>query len=277
MKIYFITSAILMLFFLATFLQAVSLPSLKFEKYTLPNGLDVILHEDHSIPMVAVNIWYHVGSKNEKPGRTGFAHLFEHMMFQGSRHHDKEYFEPLQKVGGSINGSTSEDRTNYWENVPSNQLELALWLEADRMGFLLPAMTQEKLDNQRDVVKNERRQGLENQPYAKAYDLIPALLYPKDHPYSWPVIGSMADLSAASLEDVSDFFRTYYAPNNASLCIAGDFQPAEAKKLVEKYFASIPAGPPVDRLQAWRPQLEGVRRATLEDQVSLPRVFMVWH
>ena len=277
MKIYFITSSIVLLFFLVTFLQAASLPALKFEKYTLPNGMDVILHEDHSIPMVAVNVWYHVGSKNEKPGRTGFAHLFEHMMFQGSKHHDKEYFEPLQKVGGSINGSTSEDRTNYWENVPSNQLELALWLEADRMGFLLPAMTQEKLDNQRDVVKNERRQGLENQPYAKAYDLIPALLYPKDHPYSWPVIGSMADLSAASLEDVSAFFQTYYAPNNASLCIAGDFQPAEAKKLVEKYFASIPAGPPVDRLQAWQPQLEGVRRAIMEDQVSLPRLFMVWH
>lgn len=277
MKFYVLSSSIALLFLLVTFLQASSVRNLKFEKYTLPNGLDVILHEDHSIPMVAVNVWYHVGSKNEKPGRTGFAHLFEHMMFQGSKHHDKEFFEPLQKVGGAINGSTSEDRTNYWENVPGNQLELALWLESDRMGFLLPAMTQQKLDNQRDVVKNERRQGLENQPYAKAYDLIPALLYPKDHPYSWPVIGSMADLSAASLEDVSEFFRTYYAPNNASLCIAGDFQPAEAKKLVEKYFASIPAGPPVDRLESWKPELEGVRRAVLQDQVSLPRLFMVWH
>ena len=253
------------------------LPDLKFEKYTLPNGLDIILHEDHSIPMVAVNVWYHVGSKNEKPGRTGFAHLFEHMMFQGSKHHDKDFFEPLQKVGGSVNGSTSEDRTNYWENVPSNHLELALWLEADRMGFLLPAMTKEKLDNQRDVVKNERRQSFENQPYAKAYDLLPSLLYPKDHPYSWPVIGSMEDLSAASLEDISDFFRTYYAPNNASLCVAGDFDPAEARKLVEKYFAPIPAGPPVDRLEAWQPKLEGIRRAVQQDQVNLPRVFMAWH
>ncbi len=277
MKIYFLTLTIAILFVITIFLEAASLPELKFEKYKLPNGLEVILHEDHSIPMVAVNVWYHVGSKNEKPGRTGFAHLFEHMMFQGSKHHDKEYFEPLQKVGGAINGSTNEDRTNYWENVPSNQLELALWLEADRMGFLLPAMTQEKLDNQRDVVKNERRQGLENQPYAKAYDLLPTLLYPKDHPYSWPVIGSMADLSAASLEDVSEFFKTYYAPNNASLCIAGDFDPADAKKLVEKYFSAIPAGPPVDRLEAWRPQLEGIRRAVQEDQVSLPRLFMAWH
>ena len=254
-----------------------SLPQLKFEKYTLTNGLDVILHEDHSIPMVAVNVWYHVGSKNEKPGRTGFAHLFEHMMFQGSKHHDKDYFEPLQKVGGAVNGSTSEDRTNYWENVPGNQLELALWLEADRMGFLLPAMTQAKLDNQRDVVKNERRQSLENQPYAKAYDLLPSLLYPRDHPYSWPVIGSMEDLSAASLEDVSEFFQTYYAPNNASLCVAGDFDPADAKKLVEKYFAPIPSGPAVDRLKVWQPKLDGTRRAIQQDQVSLPRVFMVWH
>lgn len=277
MKVYSLTSSIAFLLLLTTVLQGASLPELKFEKYTLPNGLDVILHEDHSIPMVAVNVWYHVGSKNEKPGRTGFAHLFEHMMFQGSKHHDKEFFEPLQKVGGAINGSTNEDRTNYWENVPSDQLELALWLEADRMGFLLPAMTKEKLDNQRDVVKNERRQGLENQPYAKAYDLIPSLLYPKDHPYSWPVIGSMADLTAASMEDISEFFRTYYAPNNASLCVAGDFDPAEAKKLVEKYFSSIPAGPPIDRLEAWSPKLEGVRRAVQQDQVSLPRLFMVWH
>jgi zinc protease len=277
MKIYLRTSFTALFLLLVSFSEASSLQDIKFEKYTLPNGLDVILHEDHSIPMVAVNVWYHVGSKNEKVGRTGFAHLFEHMMFQGSKHHDKDYFEPLQKVGGSVNGSTTEDRTNYWENVPTNYLEVALWLEADRMGFLLPAMTKVKLDNQRDVVKNERRQSLENQPYAKAYDLIPSLLYPRDHPYSWPVIGSMEDLSAASLEDVSEFFKTYYTPNNASLCIAGDFNPAVAKKLVEKYFAPIPAGPPVDRLQVWTPQLDGIRRAVQEDQVSLPRVFMAWH
>ena len=205
------------------------LPELKFEKYTLGNGLQVILHEDHSLPTAAVNVWYHVGSKNEKPGRTGFAHLFEHMMFQGSENHDKDYFLPLQKVGGQVNGSTNNDRTNYWENVPSDQLEMALFLEADRMGWLLPAMTQEKLDNQRDVVKNEKRQG-DNRPYAKSRDLLLGLMYPEGHPYSWSVIGSMDDLSAASKEDVSEFFRLYYAPNNASLCVAGDFDPAQVKE-----------------------------------------------
>lgn len=254
-----------------------ALPRIEFEKYRLSNGLDVILHQDHSIPLVAVNIWYHVGSKNEKPGRTGFAHLFEHMMFEGSQHHDSEYFEPLEKIGGSINGSTSEDRTNYWENVPTNYLELALWLESDRMGFLLPAMTQERLDNQRDVVKNERRQGLDNQPYGKVYELLPPLLYPDDHPYSWTVIGSMADLSAASLEDVSQFFRTYYTPSNASLCIAGDFDPSAARQMVEKYFSSIPPGPPVDSLSCWIPELDGVKRALAEDNVRLPRLYYAWH
>jgi zinc protease len=253
------------------------LPELKFEKYELPNGLDVILHEDHSIPLVAVNLWYHVGSKNEKPGRTGFAHLFEHMMFQGSEHHDSDYFEPLQKIGGAVNGSTSEDRTNYWENVPSNYLEKALWLEADRMGFLIPAMTQERLDNQRDVVKNERRQGLDNQPYAKAYEIMLSLLYPDEHPYSHSVIGSMDDLSAASLEDVSEFFKLYYAPNNASLCITGDFDPAQAKELVEKYFGPIPPGAPVDRIETWVPQLTEVKRFSAEDNVSLPRLYVEWH
>lgn len=248
-----------------------------FEKYKLPNGLDVILHENHSIPMVAVNIWYHVGSKNEKRGRTGFAHLFEHMMFEGSQNHDTEYFESLEKIGGSVNGSTTEDRTNYYEDVPSNYLELALWLESDRMGFLLPAMTQEKLDNQRDVVKNERRQSYDNQPYGKTEELMLSMLYPQDHPYSWPVIGSMEDLSAASIEDVSEFFRTYYTPNNASLCIAGDFDPDDVKELVEKYFGPIPPGPPVDRLLAWIPELDGVKRTVAEDNVSLPRIYYAWH
>ena len=254
-----------------------ALPRIEFEKYKLSNGLDVILHEDHSIPLVAVNIWYHVGSKNEKPGRTGFAHLFEHMMFEGSQHHDSEYFEPLEKIGGSINGSTTEDRTNYWENVPTNYLELALWLESDRMGFLLPAMTQERLDNQRDVVKNERRQMLDNRPYGKVYELLPPLLYPDDHPYSWTVIGSMADLSAASPEDVSQFFRTYYTPSNASLCIAGDFDPSAAREMVERYFSSIPPGPPVDSLSCWIPELDGVKRAVAEDNVRLPRLYHAWH
>ena len=215
------------------------MPTIAFEKYTLPNGLDVILHEDHSAPIVGVNVWYHAGSKNERPGRTGFAHLFEHMMFQGSQHHDKSYFGPLQQAGGKLNGSTNSDRTNYWETVPSNYLELALWLESDRMGFLLPAMTQPKLDNQRDVVKNERRQSYENRPYGLVAETILAAMYPPDHPYSWPTIGAMTDLNQASREDIADFFRRYYHPSNASLCIAGDFKPQEVKRLVAKYFGDL--------------------------------------
>jgi len=276
-KLFVMTLFITCIALLPALLPAQSLPKIQFEKYELPNGLDVILHEDHSIPMVAVNIWYHVGSKNEKRGRTGFAHLFEHMMFQGSQHHDAEYFAPLEKIGADINGSTSNDRTNYFEHVPSNYLELALWLESDRMGFLLPAMTQQKLDNQRDVVKNERRQGLENQPYGKAYELLSSLMYPQDHPYSWPVIGSQEDLTVASIEDVSEFFRTYYTPSNASLCLAGDFNPTVAKQLVEKYFASIPAGPPVNQLSNWVPELSGVKRMVAQDNVKLPRLYYVWH
>ncbi|MCI0596778.1 MAG: insulinase family protein, partial [candidate division Zixibacteria bacterium] len=254
-----------------------NLPEVKHEKYVLPNGLQVILHEDHTVPIVSVNVWYHVGSKNEKVRRTGFAHLFEHMMFQGSEHQPGEFFAPLEKVGGSANGSTNEDRTNYWENVPSNYLELALWLEADRMGFLLPAMDLKKLDNQRDVVKNERRQGYENEPYGKIEALMPELLYPAGHPYSWPVIGSHEDLTAASLEDVKDFFRTYYTPSNASLCISGDFQPAAAKALVQKYFGSIPPGPAVERLKDWPVSFDGEKRVTVPDRVSLSRLYYVWH
>jgi len=253
------------------------LPDLKFEKYELPNGLDVILHEDHAIPMVSVNIWYHVGSKNEKIGRTGFAHLFEHMMFQGSEHYNDDFFQAIEKVGGTNNGSTSEDRTNYWENVPSNYLQKMLWLEADRMGYLLPAMTQEKLDNQRDVVKNERRQGLDNQPYAKSYEIMLNLLYPPNHPYHHSVIGSMEDLSAASLEDVQDFFKLYYTPNNASLCITGDFDPAQVKKWVEEYYGPIPPGMPIDRMSQWIPEMTEVKREVAEDAVSLPRLYMSWH
>ncbi len=254
-----------------------NLPEVKYEKYVLPNGLQVILHEDHTVPIVSVNVWYHVGSKNEKVRRTGFAHLFEHMMFQGSEHQPGEFFAPLEKVGGSANGSTNEDRTNYWENVPSNYLELALWLEADRMGFLLPAMDLKKLDNQRDVVKNERRQGYENEPYGKIEALMPELLYPSGHPYSWPVIGSHEDLTAASLEDVKDFFRNYYTPSNASLCITGDFQPGAAKELVKKYFGSIPPGPAVERLKDWPVSFEGEKRVTVPDRVSLPRLYYIWH
>ncbi|MEW5807220.1 MAG: pitrilysin family protein [Acidobacteriota bacterium] len=270
-------SAFLLMAFLFPFAMAQDVPKIKFEKYVLDNGLQVILHEDHSVPMVTVNVWYHVGSKNEKRGRTGFAHLFEHMMFQGSEHQPGEYFAPLEKVGGDANGSTSEDRTNYWENVPSNYLELALFLEADRMGFLLPAMTKEKLDNQRDVVKNERRQGLENQPYYRSEEYLLEALYPSNHPYSWMVIGSQEDLTNASMEDVQEFFKQYYAPNNASLVIAGDFDPAQAKDLVEKYFTSIPPGPPITRLTTWVPELKETRKIIMEDRVSLPRIYMAWH
>ena len=254
------------------------IPRLKFEKYTLPNGLEVILHEDHSTPIVSVNTWYKVGSGDEKPGRTGFAHLFEHIMFMGSQHVPVGEFDKLlESAGASNNGSTTEDRTNYYENLPSNALPLALWLDADRMGYLLPTMDLAKLNLQRDVVKNERRQSYDNVPYGLVDETILAALYPKSHPYSWPVIGSMADLSAASLEDVKDFFRTYYAPNNATISIAGDFNPAEVKRMVAKYFGGIPRGP---KLPA-RPSLPAVKVAkdtflVLEDKVQLPRVFYTW-
>lgn len=253
------------------------LPELAFEKYELPNGLQVILHEDHSTPIVAVNVWYHVGSKNERPGKTGFAHLFEHMMFQGSQHYDNDYFGPLQQAGGQLNGSTNQDRTNYWETVPANYLELALWMESDRMGFLLPAMSQEKLDNQRDVVRNERRQSYENRPYGLAYEVLLAGLYPPHHPYSWPTIGSMADLAAASREDVAEFFRRYYHPGNASLCLAGDFDPATAKRLIDKYFGVIPSGPKVERVTP--PPvvpLDQDLRVQMTDRVGLARVYLAW-
>src|SRR5919112_2893816 len=221
----------------STAAHAQSVPALKLERYTLPNGLQVILHEDHSTPVVAVNTWYHVGSGDEKPGRTGFAHLFEHIMFMGSEHVPTGRFDQLlEAAGANNNGSTTEDRTNYYETMPANALPLALWLDADRMGFLLPPLDQAKLDLQRDVVKNERRERVDNVPYGRADETIAAALFPKGHPYSWSVIGSMDDLSAASLEDVSNFFRTYYAPNNATLTIAGDFNPAEAKRLVTTYF-----------------------------------------
>ena len=253
------------------------LPELKFEKYALPNGLQVILHEDHSTPIVGVNVWYHVGSKNERPGRTGFAHLFEHMMFQGTKHYDNDYFGPLQKAGARLNGSTSPDRTNYWETVPSNYLELALWMESDRMGFLLPAMTQERLDKQRNVVKNERRQSYENRPYGLTYEVLLAAAYPPDHPYSWPTIGSMKDLDAASHEDVSSFFRRYYHPGNASLCIAGDFNPTEAKRLVAKYFGPLPAGPKVEKVKVKPAGIGKPQRIQMTDRVGLARLYLAWH
>jgi zinc protease len=253
------------------------LPPINFTDSTLPNGLRLILHEDHSTPIVAVNIWYHVGSKNEVPGRTGFAHLFEHMMFQGSKHYDNDFFVPLQEAGGTLNGSTNSDRTNYWEVVPSNFLELALWLESDRMGYLLDALTEEKLVNQRDVVKNEKRQNYDNRPYGLVSEQIATAMYPPDHPYRWLTIGSLEDLNAASLTDVSDFFRRFYTPNNASLVLAGDFDPAEARRLVEKYFGPIKRGPALEPVVAPPARLERELRITMEDRVSLPRIYMSWH
>lgn len=253
------------------------LPKLKYEEYRLPNGMRVILHEDKSTPIVAVNVWYHVGSKNEVVGRTGFAHLFEHMMFQGSKNYNDDYFKPLQEVGATINGSTTNDRTNYFQALPSNFLELALFMEADRMGGLLEAMTQEKLDNQRDVVKNERRQRVDNQPYGTSFEKIGELMYPKGHPYNWSVIGSLADLSAASMDDVKAFFRQYYVPSNASLVIAGDFDNGKAKQWVAKYFGGLGKGGSVPRPNAPQPKLEAEIRETVEDSVQLPRVYMVWH
>ncbi|MBA2378902.1 MAG: insulinase family protein [Blastocatellia bacterium] len=252
------------------------LPSLAVKEYKLKNGLRVILHEDKTTPIVAVNLWYHVGSKNEVVGRTGFAHLFEHLMFQGSKNYNDDYFKPLQEVGATINGSTNPDRTNYFQSVPSNFLELALFMEADRLGGLLEAMTQEKLDNQRDVVKNERRQRYDNQPYGTAFEKIFATLYPKDHPYNWTTIGSLEDLSAASMDDVKSFFRQYYVPNNASLVISGDFDEKLARTWVEKYFGPIPAGGEIKRPNHAIPKIDGEMRASYEDAVQLPRLYMVW-
>jgi zinc protease len=249
--------------------------NISFTKHTLANGLDVLLHEDHSCPIVAVNLWYHVGSKNERPGHTGFAHLFEHLMFEGSQHHDSGFFQPLQAAGASLNGSTSADRTNYWEVVPAGALELALWMESDRMGYLLPALTQEKLANQRDVVLNERRQNYENRPYGLASMAMLAALFPPEHPYHWTTIGEVADLRAAELDEVHQFFRRYYHPANASIALAGDFEPDAALALVRAYFESIDAGAPVEPVRAIA-SLEGERRIRLEDRVELPRLYLAW-
>jgi len=250
---------------------------LHFERSILANGLRVVLHRDTALPLVAVNLWYHVGSKNERPGRTGFAHLFEHMLFQGSQHiptHD--HFRRVQEVGGVANGSTWYDRTNYYETLPSHVLELGLWLESDRMGFLLPAITQENLETQRDVVMNERRQRVDNQPYGRAGERVHELLYPPDHPYHWPVIGYMDDIAAATLEEVRSFFSTYYTPNNAVLTLAGDFAPDDALRKVETWFGEIPAGPPVPPVDAPLPPLGGERRDVLEGDVQLPRVYLAF-
>ena len=244
---------------------------------TLPNGLTLIIHEDHSVPIVTTNVWFHVGSGDEKPGRTGFAHLFEHLMFMGSQNAPYPQFDRLlEAAGANNNGSTTEDRTNYYEDGPITALPLMLWLEADRMGWLLPPMDKPKVDLQRDVVQNERRQSYENQPYGLVNDYLPKLLYPAGHPYSWPVIGSMADLSAASLEDVKAFFRRYYAPNNATLVVAGDVKPDDVRALVRKYFTDIPRGPAIDR-PAPAPFTVKDTAIVLEDRVQLPRLYLNWH
>jgi len=253
-------------------------PQLKYEKFRLKNGLEVILSEDHRVPLVAVNLWYHVGPANERAGRTGFAHLFEHMMFEGSEHvGSKAHFRYLEAAGASeINGTTDFDRTNYFETLPANQLELALWLESDRMGFLLGKLDREKLANQRDVVRNERRQSTEGQPYGLVEEGLYHELFPKDHPYYPEVIGSHRDVEAARINDVREFFRQYYTPNNASLAIVGDIDPARVKALVEKYFGTLPQGPAVPKITATVPTIAAERRATVTDQVELPRIFMGW-
>ncbi len=253
-------------------------PKLVVERYILPNGLTVLLSEDKSAPVVAVDVWYHVGSKNEKRGRTGFAHLFEHMMFKGSEHvADGEHLKLVEGAGGDINGSTTNDRTNYYNVVPTSELETALWLESDRMGFLLPVLIQAKLDNQRDVVKNERRQRVDNQPFGSQADVIPAAIYPASNPYSWSVIGSMADLSAASVDDVKGFFKTYYAPNNATLALVGDFDVAKAKVWIEKYFGTLPSGPAIARPEIPPTMLSTNKRLVLEDsKARLPQLMFVW-
>ncbi|MBV8896161.1 MAG: insulinase family protein [Acidobacteriaceae bacterium] len=256
-------------------------PKIEYEKYMLPNGLQVILHVDRKLPMVHVNCWYHVGSKNERAGRTGFAHLFEHMMFEGSKDANGKYFPFIERAGanlfeGGVNGTTSEDRTNYFESVPSGSLEYVLWLESDRLATLTDVLTKTKLDNEREIVKNERRQGLENQPYGRAFSLIVENLFPAGHPYSHSVIGIPEDLNAASVEDVTNFFHTYYSPNNLSLAMTGDFDTATAKRLVEKYFGPVPPGPALDRPKHWVPVLTSQKLVEVSDHVPQERTYFVW-
>ncbi|HYU26157.1 MAG TPA: pitrilysin family protein [Thermoanaerobaculia bacterium] len=251
---------------------------LDLTEYRLDNGLRVVLNEDHSAPLVAINLWYHVGSKNERPGRTGFAHLFEHMLFSGSEHvGNNEHFRYVQSVGGVLNGTTFFDRTNYFETLPSNYLALGLWLESDRMGFFLPALTQEKLDIQRDVVKEERRQRYDNVPYGTAFERLLNLAYDPDYSYHWPTIGSMEDLGAASLDDVRDFFTTWYRPDNATLTLVGDFVPSEARELVQQYFGDIAPACSFPKFDLERRPLGGERREVFRSPVQLPRLYRLYH
>ena len=252
------------------------LDDLPIERFRLDNGLRVVVQPDPSLPLVAINLWYHVGSKDERPGRTGLAHLFEHMLFQGSEHvGTNDHFHYVQQAGGIANGSTWYDRTNYYETLPAHYLDLGLWLESDRLGWLLPAMTQEKLDTQREVVINERRQRVDNQPYGRALERLHELLYPADHPYHWPVLGYVADLEATTLDDVETFFRTHYAPNNAVLTLAGDLSVDEARERVERWFGELPRGPErPSQAAAAPPRLTSERREVLPDDVHLPRVYL---
>ncbi len=252
-------------------------PDISYETFVLPNGLTVILHEDHKAPIVAVNVWYHVGSKNEKPGKTGFAHLFEHLMFNGSEHFNDDYFKAMDRVGATdLNGTTNIDRTNYFQNVPTSALDTALFMESDRMGHLLGAIDQARLDEQRGVVQNEKRQG-ENQPYGVTRTLLSENTYPVGHPYHWTTIGSMEDLDAASLDDVKEWFKTYYGPNNAVLAIAGDIDPATVKTKVEEYFGDIPPGPPIAKQMRWIAKMTGEHRSVVQDRVPQARLYKVWN
>ncbi len=266
----------------SAFSQAPAAPTqtridIPYQRFVLPNGLTLIVHEDRKAPIVAVNVWYHVGSKNEKPGRTGFAHLFEHLMYNGTENYDKDFFGPLEQAGATdMNGTTNEDRTNYFQNVPTNAVDLALWMESDRMGHLTGAISQAKLDEQRGVVQNEKRQG-ENEPYGKVWDFLNPKLYPANHPYSWSVIGSMEDLDAARLEDVKEWFQNYYGAANAVLVVAGNIDAETARQKVEKYFADIPAGPPVARQEAWVAKRTGSQRGTMQDRVPQARIYKVWN
>jgi zinc protease len=248
---------------------------LPFEQHQLANGLTVLVHEDHHAPLAAVSVWYHVGSKNERPGQTGLAHLFEHVMFEGSQHVTNGFFEPLQRAGGTLNGSTSSDRTNYWELVPTGALELALWMEADRMGWLLPALSEERFNTQREVVLNERRQSYENKPYGLAYFAMLDALHQEGHPYKWPVIGDPDDLRAMHVDDARAFFSRFYHPGNASLVIAGDVSADAAFRMAERLFGDIPAGPAVSRVIA-PPMSAPSQRVMLEDRVELPRLYLAW-
>ena len=274
------SSATLVLLGLVSAAVSLSAQTLRvpYTTFTLPNGLQVFVHEDHSVPVVAMNTWYHVGSSDERPGRTGFAHLFEHIMFMGSEHVPTGEFDRLlEAAGADNNGSTTEDRTNYYEDGPSNALPLMLYLDADRLGFLLPEITADKVDLQRGVVQNERRQSYENRPYGLAEENILDRLYPPNHPYHWPVIGSMKDLDAATLEDVRRFFQTYYTPNNSTIAIAGDISADDARTLVQRYFGDIPRGPAVSRTPPPPVHLTADVAAVLEDRVQLPRVYNAWH